>query len=127
MKKQKFEKKTFIISNKEKIVLHFYEDRKLSVADSSEWGFLGLGSINVDKLFYGFKKPEQIIFHELWHYKNNLCFEIKYRIIKSWLIFLFFIVKPISYAQEFETDKYAVIRNGKSPTLQMLYGLDFYF
>lgn len=85
------------------------------IADSSVLGFLGVGYINVDKLFFSFspKGKNALIAHEYWHYKYNFLYEIK----KIWLIFCFNKIKKL---QELEADIYAARKIGIKPTLSML-------
>ena len=119
MGKYKIEKRTFELSKLEIVKLVFYKDKILPVARSSPLGYFNLGTIQIDALFYKFTKSEQksIIYHEFWHYKNNLSFMFKFEIMNPKFLFS---KKAVSYQQEFEADKFAVERNGKTPTLAML-------
>lgn len=81
-----------------------------------------IGNIQIDDLFSEFTYEEQvaIIYHELWHYHNNLKFEIKFRTKKPWLWLLFFINKPIYYEQEFNADMHALDKTNKKDILNVL-------
>lgn len=102
--------------NKKVIKLKFMKNPKekfIAKADSS--GVFGLGNISVDNLFFDeFSKKEQdaIIYHELWHYHNNLKFEIK--ILFSKRFWIFFLYNRLSKLQEIEADKYSSKVNKKS-------------
>jgi hypothetical protein len=78
-----------------------------------------LGKIKIDELFFEFLYEEQvaIIYHELWHFNNNLKYEIKMLIKKPWLLFY---EKPIYYTQEFNADLNALEKTNKTDTLSML-------
>lgn len=88
--------------------------KKNFIAKSSQFGMFNLGFISVDNLFSSFSKDEQkaILFHEYWHYKNNLKFEIKILFSKNFWIF--FLNNKLSKLQEFEADKYAVSKTNKN-------------
>jgi len=81
-----------------------------------------LGRIKVDSLFFKFTHGEQvsIIYHELWHYRKNFVFDIKYRMKKPWLLLLPGNIKKIMHQQEFEADLNALKMTNKKDTLSML-------
>jgi hypothetical protein len=115
-----FEFIDFELPTKERIILKSYKNpKKKFVASASGLGFFNITKIRVNKLFFEFPYNEQvsIIYHELWHYRNNLIFELKYLIKKPWLIFY---SKPIYHNQEFNADLNALKMTNKKDTLNML-------
>ena len=103
------------------IKIKFIKNPKRSfIAQASNFGVFGLGYISVDKLFFNFSKNEQksMIYHELWHYKNNLKFEIEILFSKKFWIFLS--QNKLSKLQELEADKYASIKNNKKNMIRTL-------
>lgn len=107
--------------NFEGITLKLHKNKKIPVASSNEWKFWGKPVINVDELFTDMPKNIQksIVYHELWHCKNNLKYELR-SWIRPWLIFYH---KPVYCGQEFEADKNAVKMNGVDNTILMIKAL----
>lgn len=117
MKKNKIK---FRLSKNYFVTVNFITgNKKKFIANASDFGVIGLGNVNIDEFFYKFlfKEQKSIIFHELWHYRNNLVFELKSLLKKPWLIF---VPNKIKKFQEFEADVYASKKNGKLNTLRML-------
>ena len=93
--------------------------KKMFVAQSPAlWGLFGLENIKISLLFDEFSYNEKvaILYHELWHRKNNEWTEIK-MYIKPWLIFYH---KPIYYCQEFSADIQGAKLGGKKNMLSVL-------
>jgi hypothetical protein len=114
----------FPILNEELIKLKFIKNKKKKFVACSP--IIPLGRIKVDELFFNFEPKQQIaiIYHELWHYHNNLKFEIIYRIKHPWLLFLFFINKPILWEQEFNADINGTFNTDKDTMIFVLKKLD---
>lgn len=106
----------------EKISLKFIKNPKIKfIAKASNFGLFGLGYISVEETFFKeFSKEEQksIIYHELWHYENNLKFEIK--ILFSRKFWIFFCNNKLKKLQEIEADKYSAKQNGKENMINVL-------
>src|SRR3989344_3447518 len=97
----------FKLSENEEIKLKLIKGKRFIAKSDILLYLIGLGNIYVDELFKEFTYDEQksIVFHEIWHRKNNLKFEIlNIWLKKPWLIFS---DNKISKLQEFEADKYA--------------------
>jgi hypothetical protein len=106
----------FQLPNKEIVKLKFIKNKKKKFVSSSHP--IPIGKISVDELFFEFEQKQQIaiIYHELWHYHNNLKFEITH----PWLLILFFIGKPISWKQEFNTDINGAFNTDKATMVSVL-------
>lgn len=114
----------FKLPNKEIIKLKYIKNRKRKFIAQAP--YYKIGRIKVDELFFEFPYSIQvaIIYHELWHYNNNLKFEIKYRSKKPWLWLFFFICKPIYHLQEFEADLHGFQMTSKKDMLDVLENLE---
>jgi len=118
--RMKKERIFFEIGGGVKIPLKFIKNKKRKFIAQCPPFF---GKIKVDELFFDeFNELQRktIIYHELWHKKNNLKFELKYRNKRPWLWLLFFINKPILHAQEFEADLNAFNMTSRKNTLEVL-------
>ena len=104
-----------LFDNKTLRLKYIKKPKKPFIADASPLGFIGIGYIQIDNLFFTFSSKERqaIIAHEYWQYKNTFYYEIK----KFWLIFC---INKIKKLQELEADIYAAKKIGIDPTLSML-------
>lgn len=116
-----YEIKDFNLGEKE-IKLKYIKNPKIKfIAKASNFGVFGLGDISVEDTFFNeFSKEEQdsIIYHELWHYKNNLKFEVK--ILFSRKFWIFFCNNKLEKLQEYEADKHSSEKNGKEKMILVL-------
>ena len=115
----KIKKIEFYLDKNHQISLNLIKNPKKPFI--SKVNALGFGKIAVDNLFFKeFSKIQQktIIYHELWHKRNNVKFEFKILFSKNFWIF--FRDNKMSKMQEFEADKYSAIQNGKTNCLSML-------
>ena len=127
MKRKKFKIIKFKLSNKDIITLHSYKTNEIIANTPPETQIMGLfglsyGIIKVDKLFYRFSKKEQeaIIYHELWHKKKNIFFELSKVFSCIWIKNPFSFDNEVAKLQEFEADLYAAIRFNKIITLNVI-------
>jgi hypothetical protein len=120
--KQQFEFLDFKIKDKNLKIKFIKNPKRKFIANAWGLGFFGLGYIQVDELFFNeFTRAEQlsIIYHELWHYENNLRYEIC-NILFSKRFYFIFSLNKLGKIWEIEADKYSAQMNGKKNLLSVL-------
>jgi len=112
----------FRLPDGENIKLKYFKNSKIKfIAKANNFGLFDLGYISVEDTFFNeFSKEEQasIIYHELWHYKNNLKFEVK--VLFSKKFWIFFCNNKLKKLQEIEADKYSAKQNRKEKIISVL-------